>query len=675
MSEYRQTLMVFVSTLAVSALGLTLAANAQNVPSPFAKKGKQAWESAGSAGGSNQGGDAGGYQYPYGGTPAPAPAPVSSPSTGNTYSVPTRTAPSASPTSVTPAYTYRPSSNSQLSQAPTVTLSGLSQNSHQAPPQRPQTQNAAQGYGSSQGYGSYVPASPNLSSGGSPYPVQAQTQTQAQAPAQTPAPAPQRPGASYDYPSYKRAPGVGQAPSSGGAYYPGRPQNGGQYQNAPRGGGQSGGQSQGAYYPQQAQTSYPAPQPNPYGAPGQRPKRSLGDKLGLRNIDLHYEGYVAGGAAGTYFDDLTAADREWREDFVLDGSGLVEVSAITQGGLEYGVAAKLRGQYDPYRRGFGGRVGDCPPAQAGCSGVNDNGTDFALRGHTSRFYAAGADDAKDFQAQLEGAHIFLRSAYGDVTVGRDDGAAYLFSLGAPTLLNVGASNNPVDYTGLDAVKTVNDASGFSEKITYTSPRLLGDTVGVGVQVGVSYALDAEACGVDYCVRGNDDEPAGVLAPELDDIFEAGLALDRKFDNGLSVEATATYAIGSQQSQLAAFDDLKSLGLALELGYGDFVLGGSYLNSNNALADGDYQAYDVGLTWQPNKFGVTLGYGHAEDDNVGLTSDQFVGGVSYDFNEMFRVSTGVQYIKRDVDVFDPAAALVSAQDEDAASVFVEGRITF
>jgi len=97
---------------------------------------------------------------------------------------------------------------------------------------------------------------------------------------------------------------------------------------------------------------------------------------------------------------------------------------------------------------------------------------------------------------VEGAYVFLRSAYGDVTLGRDDGAAYLFSLGAPTLMAVNASNSPMDYTGLDSVKTVNDASGFSEKITYTSPRLLGDQIGFGVQLGASYAFNARACGVD-----------------------------------------------------------------------------------------------------------------------------------------------------------------------------------
>lgn len=643
MSESKQTVLVFVSTLTVSALGLALVAQAQSVPSPFAKKGKQAWETGNS--GTTDHAQPQPYQYPYGSstTPsqpaAPSPYPPSSYSSGSPVPV-ISSQPSPTPSS---SYTY--------------TLP------------KPSTS----------------PAGSSVSSGGSPYPstyggspapqgqYQPQTQTQQSYTQQSytqPSHSQASQGASYDYPSYNRAPSTGQTNSqSSGAYYPGRV-NGGQTQPVLRG---SRDRAQGTYYPQQAQTSYPTP--NPYGTPNQLPKRTLSQKLGLNNIDVHYEGYVAGGAAGTYFDDLTVTDREWREDFVFDGLGLVEVSAITPGGLEYGVAAELRGQYDPYRRGFGGRVGDCPPDIAGCSGVLVGGQNLSVRGHTSRFYSSGADDAKDFQAQLEGAHIFLRSAYGDVTVGRDDGAAYLFSLGAPTLLNVGASNSSVDYTGLDAVKTVNDASGFAEKITYTSPRLLGDQIGVGIQIGASYALDAKACGVDYCVRGVDDEPTGVIASDLDNIVEFGLALDRKFENGLSVEATATYAMGSQQNQVAAFDDLKSLGLALELGYGDFVLGGSYLSSNNALADGDYTAWDAGLTWQPSKFGVTLGYGQAEDKNVGLTSDQAVAGVSYDFNDMFRLGTGVQYVKRDVNLYNVTTMLTAAEEEEAASVFVEGRIKF
>lgn len=400
-------------------------------------------------------------------------------------------------------------------------------------------------------------------------------------------------------------------------------------------------------------TSYPAPQQ----------PQSWKEKLGLSNLVTMLRGTFNVGAAATYREqppNQIGPDDGWGEDFIADGEVEFEASAVTQGGLEYGINLAARAQYDAYRRGFGGRIADCPPSVAGCSG---------FRGHTSGFYTAGDDIAKDAQVQLESAHLFLRSAYGDVTIGRDDGAAYLFSLGAPTLLAMGASNSPVDYTGYDSVKTVNDASGFAEKITYTSPRLLGDQIGVGVQLGVSYALKADACGVDYCV---DRDIVGITRPEIEDVFEAGLALDRTFDNGLSVEGTVTYARGSEVSGFAGLDNLQSYGAGLEFEYGDWTLGGSWLQSNNGLLDGDYSAYDAGLTWKPSALGFTLGYGHAEDKNVGLTSDQAVFGATYEF-EKFTLGTGIQYVDRDIQGL--VGGTLTPLDQKATSVFVQGGFKF
>ena len=394
----------------------------------------------------------------------------------------------------------------------------------------------------------------------------------------------------------------------------------------------------------------------PYTPAPQRP-RSWKEKLGLNNLATVLRGAFTLGAAATnreQAENQFGPDDGWSEDFIGDANVEFEVSAITQDGLEYGVNLGGRAQYDPYRRGFGGRLPD------GAS---------TLRGHTSGFYAAGDDLAEDTQFALESAHLFLRSAYGDVTVGRDDGAAYLFSLGAPTLLAVGASNSPVDYTGYDSVKTVNDASGFAEKITYTSPRLLGDQIGVGVQLGVSYALDGNVCGVDYC---NGKTLTGVDQPNIEDILEVGLALDRTFENGLSVELTGTYARGSETSGLAGLNDLESFGTGLEFGYGDWTVGGSYLQSNNGLLNGDYTAYDAGITWKPGALGFTLGYGHAEDENVGLKSDQGTFGITYDFNK-FTVGTGVQYVDRDVSGFE--AGLPTTLDQKATSIFVQGGFKF
>lgn len=469
-----------------------------------------------------------------------------------------------------------------------------------------------------------------------------------------------------------------------GAYYPGRsaagPAPSAPIKNVPSYGYGTYGQKP------KAQAQYESPQATqPYGTYGgqyQAPqsrgyapprKRSFFDKIGLGNLATNFSGFFKGGAAGTkrQSDDPTV-DTGWSEDFVLDAALRGEVSAITQGGLEYGVGAELRGQYDKYRRGFGGRVGDCPAGVVGCPTVTANGITRAVRGHTSRFYTDGPDEAEDLEMALEGAYVFLRSSYGDLTIGRDDGSAYLFSLGAPTLLTVGASNNSVDYTGLDSVKTVNDASGFSEKIAYVSPRLLGDQIGVGVQVGVSYALNAKACGVDYCVKGPETDGTGTLSPDLKNVIEAGIALDRKFGNGVSVEATATYARANEESGFAAFDDLQSYGLGLDLGYHDWKLGGSYLQSNNGLSDGDYTAYDVGLTWEPGPLGFTIGYGHAKDESVNLSSNQGIFGMNYDFGK-YRLGTGVQYIERKVPVNN--GGLVSRQNEKATSIFVEGGFTF
>ncbi len=572
---------IFLMTSALAVVGVSLAAQAQTVTSPFAKKTTtQAWET----------------------TPSPAPTQSSS------YVPPTYT--HSAPSGLPP----RPLSY----QAPASVSTGAPTGNYAAP--RPaagiQTPKPTYSLDTPGTYPGLTDAKPSQAAG--------QYQPRAYA----------KPAVSYyDYPSTYQP--VQMAQSN----VPPRPPSGNPY-----------------------------PPSRPTGTPTQTQQpKSWSDRLGLRNLSKTFSGYLKGGAAAT------DRDGDWDANFILDGSVRGEISAITQGGIEYGIGGEVRGQYDKYRRGFGGRVGDCPPGIAGCASVDIAGTPTAIRGHTSQFYTSGPSNAKEGEVQLEGAYLFLRSGYGDFTVGRDDGAAYLFSLGAPTLVAVGASNSPVDYTGLDSVKTINDASGFAEKITYTSPRLLGDTVGIGVQFGASYAPDARACGVDYCVRRNGADGTGVLSPDLEDVIELGVALDRRFDNGLSVEATGTYATASENSGIGAFDGLEAFGLGLELGYMDWTVGGSYLNSNNGLANGDYVAWDAGLTWQPSQWGLTLGYGQAEDKNIGLESDQAVLGITYDWNENYRLGTGVQYIKRDVPV--NSGGVVSPVSEDATAIFIEGRVTF
>jgi len=202
---------------------------------------------------------------------------------------------------------------------------------------------------------------------------------------------------------------------------------------------------------------------------------------------------------------------------------------------------------------------------------------------------------------------------------------------------------------------------------------LGDRIGVGVQFGASYSPNARACGVDYCVRRNGADGTGVLAPDLEDVAEFGVSLDRNFGNGFSAELTGTYARASEQSNLAAFDDLESFGVGAEFKYNDLTLGGSWLKSNNALEDGDYEAWDIGLSWKPAQWGVSLSYGHADDESVDLISDQITLGAIYEFNDRFSLGTGLQYVDRS----SPFAVggTITQQDEKAYGLFVEGKVTF
>ena len=462
------------------------------------------------------------------------------------------------------------------------------------------------------------------------------------------------------------------APSQSGQYQRG------QYQPAPYQGGQSqtnpyqNPQYQGGQYSRQS-----ASNSGPYSGPQQRPqmrqKRSIWQRLGFGNIEMKSEGHVKMGLAGVSRD-------EWNSELVADGMVKTEVSAITQGGIEYGVKLKLRGQRDRYRRGFGGSTmvfgsQGCEPGIPGCATVTLAGTPRAARGYTSRLYTFGENEQKEQQIALEAANIFVRTPYGDFTAGRDDGAAALFSSQAPSLMPLArASNSHTDYFGLDMTKTLNDASGFAEKVTYTSPRLLGDMIGVGVQFGASYAPSTEVCGVDYCVRGNDrDNPNAPLSPQLEDALELGLALSRNFNNGLGFEATVNYATATDTSELAEFEDLQSWGAGLTATYGDFQFGTSYLSSNNGWAgDGDYRAADVGLTWKPAQWVITTGFGWAEDDLTGVTGRSALLGLSYEFDR-YTIGTGLQYTDRDVPV--STGTVVTQETQDAAGIFVEGAVKF
>ncbi len=620
-SNLPRTPVIFLVTTMAAGSAITFAQAQSN--SPFARTSKKAWEQT---------------------------------TTSQTYTPPRTQVPTTAPSQVPPYQT--PSYSVPNTQTPTY----------------PTTQSyPAPSSGTAQGQSSYSASQPRTYSG-SPY---APTSSSASAPKTYPA----QGNPTYQSPQYQHSTGSSYG---GGQYYPQQSPNpqavpvqpgqyqGGQYPSAQYPNGQYQGQYQGGQYQGPYQNGpYP---PQGQNAPDLRgpAKPSWSHRLGWDNINFDISGRIGGGMAAV---DGVSDDYEF--NYIGDFDTRAELSAMTPGGLEYGAGVQVRAQHDNGRNGFGGLVGDCPVDVDGCNSVEVDGVLRPVKGFTGQFYTAGNPDIEDNKLALEGAYLFLRSSYGDVIFGKDDGAAYLFSLGAPSLMLVSASNSSVDYTGLDSVRTQNDASGNSAKIAYTTPRLLGDQIGFGVQMGVSYAFDTDDCGVDFCVEENTDDPLDAFGPQIEDVIELGFALDRKFANGFEAELTGTYAQGSEETGNAAFEDLKSYGIGMELKYADIVFGTSYLHSNNAFAgDGNYKAYDVGLTWQPSQWGFSASYGYAKDKVAEMKANQAMMGVSYDFDTHygdFRLGSGLQYVKRKAPVV--TADIVNEQSNDSLALFIEASMKF
>jgi len=75
--------------------------------------------------------------------------------------------------------------------------------------------------------------------------------------------------------------------------------------------------------------------PGQIGQPA--PPRSWKDRLGLGNIATSLKGFLKLGAAAVRRENDGTQQNEWDDGYIADGQIRGEVSAITQGGLEYGV--------------------------------------------------------------------------------------------------------------------------------------------------------------------------------------------------------------------------------------------------------------------------------------------------------------------------------------------------
>lgn len=299
-------------------------------------------------------------------------------------------------------------------------------------------------------------------------------------------------------------------------------------------------------------------------------------------------------------------------------------------------------------------------------------------------------------AYVQGAYGYVRGAFGQVIVGRDNGVGRTFAVTAPTIFrSVNVNDWRTDLSGLNDVHTVNDFSGYSTKFTYLPPaNFLGGALG-GLQLGVSYSPSLAHCGKDLCAP--EDRlliaPNGQLLTETsrwDDVVEAAMYYQKELKvgdgKGLLLGLGASYVSASEDARVSSpvFDDYRAYALGLNLGFRGLTVGGSIKSTNSGLADlaqDGYLAFDAGITFKTGEdkgdWGLMLGYGQSQADVAGpVAANPLIfrdtqtaqAGVTYFVGRGITIGAAAQYVEST----KPASA---GGPEEAATVVIESSIKF
>jgi predicted porin len=323
---------------------------------------------------------------------------------------------------------------------------------------------------------------------------------------------------------------------------------------------------------------------------------------------------------------------------------------------------------------------------AGGETTLDNGLTVGVRLEAE----ADGNDA----AGIEESYAYFSGGWGRVNVGAEDGANYLLQVAAPS----GDSNvdgirsfvQPVNMTSLlgagtrAAVANVvtptvasgrsgladvdgainfdyeNNATGYADKVTYLSP------VFGGFQVGVSYTADTATSGSDFL--GNSADTG------YGDAVEGAFRYEGQF-SGVGTAFGAGYTTISDDSGVAANDDLDQWNVGLDLDFSGFGLGAVYTETNNGLTEAagtiaDEETLVVGVDYTTGAF--KLGASYFDQSNSfsvdNLDTTRYTGGVVYTYGPglTFRGSVSLTEIENG----GPGGA-----DVDGTAVLVGTQINF
>ena len=364
---------------------------------------------------------------------------------------------------------------------------------------------------------------------------------------------------------------------------------------------------------------------------------------------------AAGVLAGTAFAGTAAADVE-----------------LTVGGNFHAVASYASqddgvGEPGEFERNHS--IGTAGELQLTAKSVLENGLEVAARieyeatnqGSTGDPNGVGGrfNRGKDV---VDETWISFSGDFGSLKLGNDDNAAYTMHYQAPVgawQIGINTPSFAVVDGGGNAVSsyapTYPGLGSDGAKILYFTPRI------AGFQLGVSYQPDGKqrqqgSFGNSATDLGGDANSPDNDAGEQSEIFAVGVNFQNAF-SGFDVSASAGYVTSTLElANATTTDDADQFSVGLTVGFAGFAVGGSYLNSDPGINNGDYEAWEVGVTYGTGPWTVGINYENATHETAAGTEDEldaFLVSGTYALGPGVNVYGGVKYYDYSSDSNAPA----------------------
>ncbi|GAA4253943.1 porin [Azospirillum formosense] len=288
----------------------------------------------------------------------------------------------------------------------------------------------------------------------------------------------------------------------------------------------------------------------------------------------------------------------------------------------------------------------------------DNGLEYG--GRVRMRAANGAGNVRTMDADR--AFIFVNSGFGTLQAGTINGLSDEFGIIGPNVEGIagGPDNNTVEFlTGSQTYSllptTTNNFRAFASgdvgtKVIYLTPTI------AGFQGGVSYT---PRTGDSHTSINRRQDNGG-----FQDVVEAGATYTNEF-GGFSVAASAFYQFGDAVDDgvgaaATRFEKLSSVHAGLNVGYGDFKIGGSYAYSGDSGYDKSLTVKEkqdiwiVGAQYAAGPFILAANYSQSRSNgtspNTGFVApvkaELYQAGVTYTIAP--GLTTGLEYSYLDLD---------------------------